>query len=185
MNTTLTNSVISPIAADEAVVAIFPTHDAAEQAVRHLADAGLLMREISIVGRNFETREDVQGFYQPADAALAGAAQGAWFGGVFGMLMGAMGFFILPAIGALMVLGPLSGFIAGAVGGAGVGALISGLMAAGIPRDQALKYQDRLQAGEFLVVVHGTAGEAARAHGILAETQQTHLQTYSASNHAK
>ena len=80
---------------------------------RGIADA-----RISIVGRNFETREDVQGFYQPSDAALAGATQGAWFGGIFGLMMGAMGFFVLPAVGALMVLGPLSGFIAGAVGGA-------------------------------------------------------------------
>ena len=174
MNSTMTT------ASDETVVATYRTHDDAEEAVRRLSDSGLPVRQISIVGRNFETREDVQGFYRPGDAALDGAATGAWFGGIFGLMLGAMGFFVMPMVGALMVMGPLSGMIAGALGGAGVGALINGLVAAGIPRDQALLYQERLKAGEFLVVVHGTAGEAERAHQILGGTTQTDLQAYSA-----
>lgn len=185
MNSTLTDkrplASDQPAASDEAVVAIFRNHDAAEEAVRRLSDGGLPMRHISIVGRNFETREDVQGFYRPADAAFDGAASGAWFGGLFGLMMGAMGFFVMPAIGALMVMGPLSGMIAGAIGGAGVGALINGLVAAGVPRDQAVMYQERLKAGEFLVIVHGPAGETARAHEILEGTTQTHLQAYGAA----
>jgi hypothetical protein len=182
MSTTMTSPRIDPngmsTTSNEAVVATYRTHDAAEEAVHRLSDGGLPVRQISIVGRNFETREDVQGFYRPEDAALDGASQGAWFGGFFGLMLGAMGFFVMPAVGALMVMGPLSGLIAGAIGGAGVGALINGLVAAGIPRDQAVKYQDQLQAGEFLVVVHGTAGETARAHEILDGTTNTHLQAY-------
>lgn len=178
MFTTMLDPQITSTAPDEAVVATFRSHDAAEDAVRRLSDGGLPVHHISIVGRNFETREDVQGFYRPADAALDGAGQGAWFGGIFGLMMGAMGFFVMPAVGALMVMGPLSGMIAGAIGGAGVGALINGLVAAGVPRDQALMYQERLKAGEFLVVVHGSAGETARAHEILGGTAQTHLQAH-------
>ncbi|BDI34100.1 hypothetical protein CCAX7_61510 [Capsulimonas corticalis] len=139
------------------------------------------MARISIIGRNFETREDIQGFYKPSDAALAGARQGAWFGGIFGLMLGAMGFFVFPVVGALWVMGPLSGFIAGAVGGAGVGALIDGLIASGVARDQALKYRDRLQAGEFLVVAHGGLGDTARAHEILKGTDQMHLETHTAT----
>jgi hypothetical protein len=184
MNSTMIDPASLFTAAPEAVVATYHSHDAAEEAVRCLAESGLPIRHISIVGRNFETREDVQGFYRPADAALDGASQGAWFGGLFGLMLGAMGFFVLPVVGALMVLGPLSGLIAGAIGGAiggaGVGALINGLVAVGIPREQALKYQDRLKAGEFLVIVHGSMAEAARAHEILKGTIQTHLQVYSA-----
>jgi hypothetical protein len=93
-------------------------------------------------------------------------------------MLGAMGFFIMPVVGAFWVMGPLSGFIAGAIGGAGVGALINGLVAVGIPRDQALKYQDRLQAGEFLVVVHGAINDAARAREILAGAAHTDLQLH-------
>jgi len=178
MNNTLSDT--RPPAFDQAVVASYRSHSDAEAAVRRLAAGGLPVDTISIIGRNFETHEDVQGFYRPADAALDGASQGAWFGGIFGLMMGAMGFFIMPAVGALMVMGPLSGMIAGAIGGAGVGALINGLVAVGVPRDQALKYQERLQAGEFLVVVHGSADETARAHEILEGTTQTHLQAHNA-----
>lgn len=178
MNNTLSDT--RPPAFDQAVVASYRSHSDAEAAVRRLAAGGLPVDTISIIGRNFETHEDVQGFYRPADAALDGASQGAWFGGIFGLMMGAMGFFIMPAVGALMVMGPLSGMIAGAIGGAGVGALINGLVAVGVPRDQALKYQERLQAGEFLVVVHGSADETARAHEILEGTTQMHLQAHSA-----
>ena len=173
MNSTLPNTISA--AAPESVVAIYRTHIDAEAAVRRLAADGLPVETISIIGRHFETHEDIQGFYRPADAALAGAGDGAWFGGVFGLMLGAMGFFILPALGAFMVLGPLSGMIAGAVGGAGVGALINGLVTLGIPRDQALKYQEKLQAGEFLVVVHGSANEVARAHEILDGGVHTNL----------
>ena len=167
-----------PAAFDQAVVASYRSHTDAEAAVRRLSEGGLPINQVSIIGRNFETQEDVQGFYRPADAALDGAGTGAWYGGIFGLMLGAMGFFVMPMVGALMVMGPLSGMIAGAIGGAGVGALINGLVAAGIPRDQALKYQARLQAGEFLVVVHGGAGETMRAHEILEGTAQTHLQVH-------
>ncbi|MDR3708062.1 MAG: hypothetical protein P4L33_07160 [Capsulimonadaceae bacterium] len=164
---------------DQAVVASYRSHAEAETAIRRLAADGLPVETISIIGRNFETYEDVQGFYLPGDAARDGAGQGAWLGGIFGFMAGAMGFFVFPGFGALMVLGPLAGLIAGAVGGAGVGALINGLIAAGIPKEHAIKYQERLQAGEFLLVVHGNADEVKRAHEILEGTGQTHLVLHS------
>ena len=189
MNSTLSpaampSSSAQPSAYDQAVVAIYRSHSDAEAAVRRLSEGGLPITQISIIGRNFETQEDVQGFYRPADAALDGAGQGAWFGGLFGLMMGAMGFFVMPMVGAFMVMGPLSGMIAGAIGGAGVGALINGLVASGVPREQALKYQERLQAGEFLVVVHGSADAAARAHEILDGTTPAHLQTHGTASEA-
>lgn len=165
---------------DQAVVAAYLTHDAAEAAVRRLSEGGVPIHLISIIGRHYQTREDIEGFYRPADAALEGAGQGAWFGGFFGLMAGALGFFVFPVVGALMVLGPLSGMIAGAIGGAGVGALINALVTSGIPREEALKYQERLQAGEFLVIVHGSADEMLRAHKMLEGTARTHLQTHPA-----
>jgi hypothetical protein len=176
------NSLLSettPQTANDAVVAVYKTHMEAEAAVRKLAAAAIPVNSISIVGRNYETREDVVGYFNPGDAALTGAGQGAWFGGLFGLMLGAFGFFIFPAVGTLIVLGPLSGFIAGAVGGAGIGALVSALVAAGIPHDQALKYRDRLQAGEFVVVVHGGAGNATLAHEVLSSTDPNDLQCHS------
>ena len=71
-----------------------------------------------------------------------------------------------------------------AVGGAGVGALLNALIATGIPRHQALKYQDRLQAGEFLVVVHSGSDQAKRAHEILEQTEHSVLHAYGPSAEA-
>lgn len=173
MNNTLSHT--TPLASATVVVASYANHRDAEDAVRRLAADGLPMQTLSIVGRNFETHENIEGFYRPADAARDGAGEGAWLGGIFGLMMGAMGFFVVPVVGPLLVLGPLSGMIAGAIGGAGVGALASGLVASGIPHNQAIKYQERLQAGEFLVVVHGDARETTRAHEILEGTDQVHL----------
>ena len=183
MNNTLIESPVlnQATTGEQAVVASYLIHSDAEAAVRLLAAGGVPVTTISIIGRNYETHEDVQGFYHPADAARDGAGQGAWVGGLFGLMLGAMGFFVLPVVGGLMVMGPLSGLIAGAIAGAGVGALVNALIVAGVPRDHALKYQDRLQAGEFLVVVHGDTEAAARAHGILEGTAQTHLRTHGAT----
>ncbi|MCW3058504.1 MAG: hypothetical protein JWQ02_325 [Capsulimonas sp.] len=160
------------IASDETVVTVYSSHDAAENAVRELAEGGLPIRQISIIGRNFETGYDVQGFYRPADAARDGAETGALFGGVFGLMAGAMGFFVFPIVGALAVLGPLSGLIAGAIGGAGLGVLVNALVETGIPMHEALKYQDRLKIGEFLVIVHQPAETVTGSMSMEGETYQ-------------
>lgn len=162
----------------QTVVASYGTHDDAEEAVRRLERGGVAMNHISIIGRDWQMREDVQGFYRPDDAMMEGAKQGAWFGGFFGLFMG-MGMFMFPIAGTLIVLGPLAGLIAGAISGAGVGALVSGLITLGIPHEQALKYQDRLQAGEFLVVVHdATLEETTLAHQILQATSNTSVASH-------
>lgn len=168
-----------PLSFDQTIVSGYRSHYDAEMAVRSLARNGVPMDKISIIGRNFETRDDVQGFYRPADAALKGAETGAWYGGLFGLLIGT-GLFIVPVLGPVFVLGPLAGVIAGAISGAGVGALVSSLIFLGIPQDQAIKYQERIQAGEFLVVTYGaTTAETEQARAILQDTGQTTLQTHS------
>jgi hypothetical protein len=62
-------------------VAVCRHHTDAEDAVHRLERAGIPMQKISIIGRNFELREDVQGYYRPSDAALEGAGFDAWMGG--------------------------------------------------------------------------------------------------------
>jgi hypothetical protein len=163
--------------ATSSVVAVFQNHADAEEAVRALEKGGIPIQKISIIGRDFQLREDVQGYYRPSDAAKEGAGFGAWFGGLWGMLMG-FGLFLLPGAGPLIVLGPLAGLIAGAISGAGVGALVSGLMALGIDKEKALKLQARLQAGEFLVTVAGMPEEIERARQILQNSKPVEIEQY-------
>ena len=163
--------------ATSSVVAVFRNHSDAEEAVRKLEMGGIPIQKISIIGRDFQLKEDVQGYYRPSDAAKEGAGFGAWFGGLWGLLMG-FGLFLIPGAGPLIVLGPLAGMIAGAISGAGVGALVSGLMALGIDKEKALKLQSRLQAGEFLVTVTGAREEVTRARQILQGTSQIEMEQY-------
>lgn len=161
----------------ESVIAIYKTHEEAEEAVHQLERGGIPLGKVSIIGRDFRVREEIQGYYRPSDAAKEGAAFGAWFGGLFGLLSG-FGLFILPIAGPLIVLGPLAGLIAGAATGAGIGALVNGLMAMGLSKEDALKYKARLEGGEFLVAVTGPAGEIEAARAILEGTGHVGLRTH-------
>ena len=169
------NQTVRPV--QDSIVAVYKIHREAEEAVRKLERGGIPMHRISIIGRDFQLREDVQGYYRPSDAAKEGAGFGAWFGGLFGLLMG-FGFFLLPVTGPILVLGPLAGMVAGAISGAGVGALVNALIALGMSREQALKYQSRLQAGEFLLTVTGTPEEVERAASLLRGTGEVDIQSY-------
>lgn len=163
--------------AEQSAVAVYRHHADAEEAVHMLQKNGIPVDHISIIGKDFQVREDIQGYYRPGEAAKEGAAFGAWSGGLFGMLAG-FGLFFLPVAGPLIALGPLAGLIAGALTGAGIGALVNALVVMGIPKDQALKYQSRLEAGEFLVTVTGTKDEIQRAKEILQNSGQLEMQTY-------
>jgi uncharacterized membrane protein len=165
------------VAVTESVIAVYKTHAEAEEAVHRLERGGISLNKISIIGRDFQVREEVQGYYQPSDAVKEGATFGAWFGGLFGLLSG-FGLFVFPVAGPLIVLGPLAGLIAGAATGAGIGALVSGLMAMGLSREEALKYKARVEGGEFLVSVIGEPGEIQRARSVLEDTEHVGIQTH-------
>lgn len=47
--------------ANQAVVAVYRNHADAEEAVRHLQQGGIPMKQVSIIGRDWQVREDVQG----------------------------------------------------------------------------------------------------------------------------
>ncbi|HEV3164143.1 MAG TPA: general stress protein [Isosphaeraceae bacterium] len=152
------------------IVAVYPNHAAAERAIRLLHKEGFAMRDLSIVGRDFQMTEEPVGFVNAGDFAAAGAGTGAWVGGLFGLLVGAA-FLILPGLGPVIVAGPLSAAILGAIEGALAGAAIGGLAGAligwGVPKDQALKYEAQVKAGKFLVIARGTSAEIQRAKSLL------------------
>ena len=66
------------------IVAVYADHEAAERMVRQLHEAGISMSDLSIIGRGSQTTEEPVGFVSAGDYAQAGAATGAWFGGLLG-----------------------------------------------------------------------------------------------------
>ena len=52
---------------EDAVVAIYDSHQSAEDAVKALQQAGLDMKRLSIVGQDYRTEEHALGFYTSGD----------------------------------------------------------------------------------------------------------------------
>ena len=78
-----------------AVVAIYPTHTAAEEAVKELQRSGFDMRQLSIVGKDYHTEDHVVGYYTIGERMKASGRVSAFWGGLWGLLFGAA-FFAIP-----------------------------------------------------------------------------------------
>ena len=159
------------------VVAIYSTHEQAELAITELQEAGVDMKSLSIVAKDTHTDEHVVGYYTAGDRMKYWGKVGAFWGGFWGLLFGSAAFAI-PGIGPILVAGPLVGWIIAGLEGAavvgGVSAVGAGLVSIGIPKDSVLKYEVALKTDKFLLVVHGSPEEVAKANEILAGTEHTH-----------
>ena len=82
-------------------------HSAAEDAVKELQKSGFDMKKLSVVGKDYHTDEQVVGYYNAGDRMKYWGKLGAlrW-----GLLFGAA-FFWVPAIGPVLVGGPLAAWI--------------------------------------------------------------------------
>ena len=161
-----------------AVIAIYNTHPAADNAVKELQKSGFDMKKLSVVAKDYQTDEQVVGFYNAGDRMKYWGKLGAFWGGLFGLLLGAAIFWV-PGIGPMVVAGPLSAWIVagleGAVAVGGLSAIGAGLFSIGIPKDSVLQYETAIKAGKFLLLAHGTAAEVAKAKDILTTTAPAEL----------
>jgi hypothetical protein len=171
------------------LVAVYATHDAAEAAIRKIAESGLDMKHFSIVGKGYHTEEKAIGFYSTGDRVQFWGSRGAYWGGLWGLLFGGM-MLTIPVVGPVMVLGTLSASvfaaIAGAVEGAvvigGLGALGAALFSIGIPHHSVLQYESALKADNFLILAHGSAAEIERARALLQATGPMQMETHDEAN---
>jgi hypothetical protein len=143
------------------------------------------MKQLSIVGKDLHTEEHALGFYTSGDRMKFWAGRGALWGSLSGMLLGSA-LFLFPAIGPVIVMGPLVAWIASALEGAAVGgatggaagALAAALASIGLPKDSVVKYELEVKAGRFLVLVHGSAGLIEQARHLLGTTEATHVKAH-------
>ena len=167
---------------DKAVtIAVFETHTLAEDAVRKLANEGVDMRSISIIGKDYHSEENPVGYYNAGDRAKILGRYGAFWGGLFGILFSSL-FIFVPVFGHLVILGPLAAMVVstlegGVVGGA-AGALAGALSAIGVPKNSILRYETALKADSFVVTVQGTPEQAEKARNVLQPTAQADVATF-------
>ncbi|VAX09613.1 hypothetical protein MNBD_GAMMA26-710, partial [hydrothermal vent metagenome] len=93
-------------------VALYSTHDLAEEAVRVLQKAAFDIKKVSIIGKGYHREEHPIGFYNTGDRVRFWGAQGAFWGGVWGLLVGAALFWI-PGLGPVVMAGPLVAALVG------------------------------------------------------------------------
>jgi hypothetical protein len=161
---------------DSNCVAVFDRHQDADAAIRELQKGGFDMKKLSIVGRDYHTEEHAVGFYNAGDRVKYWGKNGAFWGGMFGILL-APAFFWIPGVGPILTGGLIGSFLMGTIEGAAVGAavgggtsvLAAGLVGMGIPKDSVIHYEADLKANKFLLIASGTAAETERARGLFAE----------------
>ena len=152
------------------VVAIYPDHEAAELAVAKLRDASFDVTKLSIIGKDYHTEEKIVGYYTTGDRMKYWGLRGAFWGGMWGMLLGA-GFFLIPGVGSVLVGGPFLGALvtglesAAIVGGSS--AIAVGLVHLGIPKEEAIEYENAIIADKFLLIANVAPEDLARARQIL------------------
>ncbi len=163
------------------VVAVFADHQKADIAVKQLAEAGIEMKHLSIVGKGYHTDEKVVGFYNAGDRIKFWGSRGAFWGGLWGWLFGGV-FMFIPIVGHVVVLGYLATMVIAALEGAavvgGLGALGAALYSSGVPKDSVVAYETALKADSFLVMAHGPAEEMARAKAILGTANPSRLDVH-------
>jgi hypothetical protein len=163
------------------VVAVFSQHSAAENAIKELKGGGFNIKKLAVVGRDYQTEEDVVGFYNTGDRMKYWGKWGVFWGGLWGLLFGAA-FLIIPGIGPVVAAGSIVDWIVAGLEGAvvvgGVSALGAGFFSLGIPKNSVVKYETSIKAGKFVLIAHGTAEEVAKARDLLKTSGAEQIDSY-------
>lgn len=170
-----------PLGRHKRALGVFPNRRDAEAALSQLRDSGFPMDRVSVIAKHADNEDRLAGAdvsdrvgaktdNEADDGAKTGAVTGGALGGLTGLLVG-LGTLAIPGVGPILVGGAtataLATTLAGGAIGAAAGSLVGALVGLGIPDEQARVYNDRVQRGDYLVIVDGTDDEIARAETIL------------------
>ncbi len=160
-------------------VGVFKTRAEAERVIDELNAAGINMERVSVVAKNADEVAGVEtGLDNATDAdgnhteegATTGALTGGAIGGIGGLLVG-LGILAIPGVGPILLAGAEATAIATTLAGGAIGAAVGGLAGAliglGIPEERAHVYNDRVTAGEYLVMVNSAETDIASAEAIM------------------
>jgi hypothetical protein len=174
------------------LLAFYTDEKRAEQSLRKALDRDFPLDRISILGKAHASGDDPLGVYYPSTGQrMKGWGKlGAFWGGLWGLLSGAAGMFLIPGFGPLIAAGPIVEALVGAIGGAGLaGGAMAGAAAVsklgvavhrmGVPEQDIQEVQARLSEGQYLLLLIVKQGqELAHWHEQLAETAPERLLDY-------
>jgi len=149
------------------IAALFDNRTDAYNAVQDMLDHDYPHDTISVLTHD-DTRTEVP--LAPAEMPSAveeGVGIGAAYGGFSGLVIG-LSALLVPGIGPVLVVGPLTAALMGAGLGAAAGGLMGALTEMGLPEEQAHYYNEGVQSGGMLVTVTTTDDQVAHAAAILA-----------------
>lgn len=143
------------VVSDRWMTGSFRDRDSAERAYNSLLERGYSRDDVNVLMSD-KSRET---YFSDAGTALGskaleGAGAGSAIGGTLGAIIGGIAAIgtnvFLPGLG-LIVAGPLAAALAGAGAGGLTGGLIGALIGAGIPEDEAARYEEDVKNGNIVM----------------------------------
>ncbi len=180
------------------LVAVFDDETRAQQALQRLQDKDAPMDMLSILGKVHPSGDDVLGisYHGPGERLKTWARQGAFWGGVWGMLSGAAMFVLLPGVGPLIAAGSIVETLAGVLAAEAAGTVVGGAIGAGamagaaaatrlmvvlhrsgIPPEQLEHLHSAIEAGHYVLLLRTTKDTAGQWQSLLQDSQPTELLT--------
>ena len=136
---------------------MFRDRDSAEKAYTCLTSRGYTRDDVTLLmsdearKRHFAHQQDTELGSKAAEGAGIGAVVGGGLGAVLAGLAAA-GIIALPGIG-LIAMGPIAAALTGGAIGAAGGGLLGALIGAGIPEEQAKRYEAGIREGNIVMGV--------------------------------
>lgn len=174
-------------AKERVLIALFKDADRAKEAVETLIERDYPMDMISLLGRPYAVGDDPLGIYYhtPGERMKGWGKMGAFWGGLWGLLAGAAGLFVIPGVGPLLAAGPIVEALVGAASGAAVMAgaaaatqLTVAMRAAGIPEEKLDELHKAIEAGQFVVLFRCRAKNCPEYKATLGFTKPDELFDY-------
>jgi hypothetical protein len=162
------------------LIAVLPNRIQAEEAYTALEKAGIPLEKIAILGKGYKTADEF-GLLSPQEQAKKRAIQMAFWLIPFGFAAGYT-FNLITGLDTFDWAGDpgnhILGGIAGAIGGAMGSIFVGGGVGLTVGSGDALPYRNRLNAGQYLVVVTNPDILRAKATDILRQFNPENLQGY-------